>query len=39
MSIFESFLFKTMLWDINAQPTLFPSNFLNHGVNLLTIFH
>ena len=27
MSIFESFLFKTMLWDINAQPTLFPSNF------------
>jgi len=29
MSIFESVIFGTILYDINAQPTLFYSNFLN----------
>ena len=27
MSVFESILFKNLLWEINAQPTLFPSSF------------
>mgnify|MGYP006083488131 FL=1 len=27
MAIFESFLLKTFLWEINAQPTLFHKNF------------
>ena len=27
MSIFESILFMKFLWEINAQPTLFPSSF------------
>jgi glycosyltransferase involved in cell wall biosynthesis len=27
MSIYETFLLKSKLWDINAQPTVFPRNF------------
>lgn len=27
MSVFESFLLQQKLWDINAQPTLFPKSF------------
>jgi glycosyltransferase involved in cell wall biosynthesis len=33
MSIFESLLFRTRLWDINAQPTIFSSTLLNDFVN------
>lgn len=29
MSIFESVLLKKYMWDINAQPTVFPRNFFN----------
>lgn len=30
MSIFESLIFRTFLYDINAQPTLFYRNFINN---------
>ena len=33
MSIFESLLFRTRLWDINAQPTIFSRNLLKEFVN------
>ncbi len=33
MSIFESLLFRTRLWDINAQPTIFSRTLLNDFVN------
>ena len=29
MSLFETILLKTRLWDINAQPTIFPRKFFN----------
>lgn len=29
MSFFETILLKTRLWDINAQPTIFPRKFFN----------
>ena len=33
MSIFESLLFRTRLWDINAQPTIFSRTLLDDFVN------
>ena len=33
MSIFESLLFRTRLWDINAQPTIFSKALLSDFVN------
>lgn len=33
MSIFESLILKTRLWDINAQPTLFPKVFFENWKN------
>lgn len=30
MSCFESVLFRTLLWDINAQPTVFHRQFVKH---------
>jgi len=33
MSVFETFLLKTLLWDINAQPTLFHRSFYDKWAN------
>ena len=33
MSIFESIYLKSTLWDINAQPTIFPKNFFQRWEN------
>jgi len=33
MSIFESILLKKIMWDINAQPTVFPKSFFEQWVN------
>jgi len=33
MSIFESILFKSYVYDVNAQPTIFHSNFLKYWDN------
>jgi hypothetical protein len=33
MSIFETLLLRTRLWDINAQPNMFPRAFFESWVN------
>jgi glycosyltransferase involved in cell wall biosynthesis len=33
MSVFETALLRTLLWDINAQPNLFPRNFFESWKN------
>jgi len=33
MSIFETIFMREVLWDINAQPNLFPKIFFDHWVN------
>lgn len=33
MSLFESLLLKTIMWDINAQPTIFHKSFFNSWKN------
>lgn len=33
MSFFESLLLRKRMWDINAQPTIFPKNFFNEWSN------
>ena len=33
MSFFESLLLRKKMWDINAQPTIFPKNFFNEWSN------
>lgn len=33
MSLFESFIFRAFLWDINAQPTLLPRSLYNKWMN------
>ena len=33
MSIFCSFMLKTILWDINAQPSIFPASFFKKWEN------
>lgn len=38
MSVFESALLRSRLWDINAQPTLFPASFFKSWVNPPTDF-
>ena len=33
MSLFETFLLGKLIYDINAQPTIFPKKFFNSWIN------